>query len=237
MITPQIRGLNFVSVRVRQGSLGNLTRIPGRFCDPITEGGAHAVDGEPISCRRSEALRKRHVGQWASFLATWKDQRAGPGSDGLEGSEQCKRLVRERNPVISSGLHPRPGDDPECVIQVDFAPTCSTSFTGAGGRKNYEPQTAGTHPAAAAKSRHYGWQVAPGNCRVMLNTLNFRACGQDVVKVPTPCCRIFSSPPAPDLCVIQNRLDPPPNPACSFRLGFPDRLQDTHNVIGCDCSY
>ena len=71
--------------------------------------------------------------------------------DAWQGAQQIDSGARQRNPVLTSGLHAMFRDGPDRPVQIDFGPTGTAHLTGSGCRDDGELERPRAHAELPAK--------------------------------------------------------------------------------------
>src|SRR6516164_1946409 len=88
--------------------------------------------------------------------------------------------------MLVTGLHTLCGNFPYALRQVDLVPARAADLAAAACREDQELQAAGVYSAVLPQLPHERADLAPGQRRMMLNTLHLAALWQHLVEMPPP---------------------------------------------------
>jgi hypothetical protein len=128
------------------------------------------------------------------------------------------------------GFHAFAWDGPGQVLHVELNPAGPDDFSGAGGGEDLELERDRSEACLLPELLKEGRSFGVGQSGTRLMRFQLAGCGQQVVQVPAPACRIVTAAVLPNGGPVQNRLDPLTEPGGRLGLAGPDRLKRLEHV-------
>src|SRR5262245_34507126 len=133
-------------------------------------------------------------------------------------------MRRQGHAMFLAGFHAPSGDGPDFLGRVHLVPYGADRVAGAGRRSDRKFESSSRHTFLLSQAGEEVGQLAVGKRRMMLDSADLGRCGEQMVEMAAPPCRVLALPKPANLGPIQYRFNSAPHAVRSLGPVLPIRL-------------